>query len=97
MPNIRAGSRSAKASSTRARISIPARVPVGTYTAETFLIRDGRVIAGAAREIRIEKLGFEGFVAFAAEHWSLTYGIVAVALSLLLGWAASALFQRRYG
>ena len=27
----------------RARITIPARVPVGTYTAETFLIRDGRV------------------------------------------------------
>jgi uncharacterized protein (TIGR02186 family) len=80
----------------RARIFIPARVPVGTYTAETFLISDGRVIAGAAREIRIEKLGFEGFVADAAERWSLAYGLVAVALSLLLGWAASALFQRRY-
>jgi uncharacterized protein (TIGR02186 family) len=81
----------------RARITIPARVPVGTYTAETFLIRDGRVIAGAVREIRVEKLGFEGFIADAAERWSLTYGIVAVALSLLLGWAASAFFQRRYG
>jgi len=79
-----------------ARIAIPARVPVGAYTAETFLISDGRVIAGAAREIRIEKLGFEGFIANAAENWSLTYGIVCVALSLLLGWAASALFQRRY-
>jgi len=80
----------------RARINIPARVPVGTYTAETFLIRDGRVIAGAAREIEIEKLGFERFVADAAEDWSLSYGIVAVAVSLLLGWAASAFFQRRY-
>ena len=80
----------------RARIFIPARVPVGAYTAETFLIQDGRVIAGAVREIRIEKLGFERFVADAAEQWSLAYGIVAVALSLLLGWAASALFQRRY-
>lgn len=79
-----------------ARIAIPARVPVGTYTAETFLISDGRVIAGAAREIRIEKLGFEGFIANAAERWSLTYGIVCVALSLLLGWAASVMFQRRY-
>jgi len=72
-------------------------VPVGTYTAETFLIRGGRVVAGAAREIRIEKIGFEGFIAQAAEHWSLTYGVVCVALSLLLGWAASAFFQRRYG
>jgi uncharacterized protein (TIGR02186 family) len=81
----------------RARIAIPARVPVGTYTAETFLIRDGRVLAGAAREISIEKLGFEGFVAQAAERWSFTYGITAVALSLMLGWGASAAFRRRYG
>jgi uncharacterized protein (TIGR02186 family) len=78
----------------QARIPIPASVPVGTYTAETFLIQRGRVIAGAVREIRIEKLGFEGFVARAAERWSFTYGIVAVAVSLLLGWGASAVFRR---
>ena len=78
-----------------ARISIPARVPVGTYTAETFLIRDKRVIAVAEREIRIEKLGFEGFVARAAQRWSLAYGFAAVAVSLLLGWAASAAFARQ--
>lgn len=78
----------------RAHIDIPARVPVGTYTAETFLIRDGRVLAGAVREIRIEKLGFERFVAMAAQRWSLTYGLIAVAISLFLGWGASALFRR---
>ena len=78
----------------RAHILIPARVPVGTYTAETFLIQDGRVIAGAPREIRIQKFGFERFVAQAAQRWSLAYGLAAVALSLLLGWAASAIFRR---
>ena len=78
----------------RARINIPARVPVGEYTAETFLIRDGRVLAAAVREIRIEKLGFERFVAMAADRWSLAYGLVAVAVSLLLGWGASAAFRR---
>ncbi len=78
----------------RARINIPARVQVGNYTAETFLIRDGRVIAAAVREIRIEKLGFERFVAEAADRWSLLYGVVAVAISLFLGWAASAIFRR---
>ena len=78
----------------RGRISIPAQVPVGDYTAETFLIQNGRVIAGAVREIHIEKLGFERFVADAAERWSLAYGLVAVALSLLLGWGASAMFRR---
>jgi uncharacterized protein (TIGR02186 family) len=78
----------------RARLAIPARVPVGDYTAETFLIQDGRVLAGAVREIRIEKLGFERFVATAAERWSFAYGLAAVLVSLLLGWAASAVFRR---
>jgi uncharacterized protein (TIGR02186 family) len=78
----------------RARLQIPARVPVGNYTAETFLIRDGRVLAAAVREIRIERYGFEAFVARAADRWSLAYGIVAVAVSLLLGWGASALFRK---
>jgi hypothetical protein len=79
----------------RARVRIPSQVPVGTYTAETFLIQDGRVVAGAVRDIRIHKLGFERFVAMAADRWSFTYGLVAVAVSLFLGWAASAWYQRR--
>jgi uncharacterized protein (TIGR02186 family) len=81
----------------RARLRIPARVPVGNYTAETFLIQDRRVVAGAVRDIRIQKLGFERFVAMAAERWSFTYGLIAVAISLFLGWAASAWYERRRG
>ena len=78
----------------RARIRIPARVPVGTYTAETFLIQDGRVIAAAVRDITIRKGGFEQFVADAAERNSVAYGVIAVGLSVALGWAAGALFRR---
>ena len=78
----------------RARIRIPARVPVGDYTAETFLIKDKRVIAGAVREIRIEKLGFERDVADAADRWSFAYGLAAVAMSLLLGWGGSFVFLK---
>ncbi len=78
----------------RARISIPARVPVGRYVAETFLIQDGKVVAGAVREVRIGKSGFERFVADAANRWSLSYGLVAVAVSLAIGWGAGALFRR---
>ena len=78
----------------RARIPIPSLVPVGDYTAETFLIKDGRVIAGAVREIRIEKTGFERDVAAAADRWSFAYGVAAVALSLLLGWGGSLAFRK---
>ncbi|MFV0623841.1 TIGR02186 family protein [Sphingomonas sp. ac-8] len=78
----------------RAAVDIPARVPVGRFTAETFLIRDGRVLAAATREIDIRKSGFERFVEQAAEHDSLAYGLVAVALSMLFGWAAGTLWRR---
>jgi len=78
----------------RAAIRIPARVPVGTYTAETFLIQDGRVIAAAVRDINIRKSGFEQYVARAAEDHGFVYGILAVSLSVGLGWAAGAVFRR---
>ncbi|RDE04657.1 TIGR02186 family protein [Sphingomonas aracearum] len=78
----------------RARVPIPARVPVGRFTAETFLIRDGRVLAAATREIQIRKSGFERFVAWSAERRSVLYGLAAVALSLGLGWAAGMIARR---
>ena len=78
----------------RARVTIPARVPIGRFTAETFLIRDGRVLAAATREIEIRKSGFERFVARSAERWSVAYGLVAVALSVLFGWAAGWIARR---
>jgi len=78
----------------RARVSIPARVPVGRFTAETFLIRDGRVLAAAVRDIDIRKSGFERFVARAADRSSVVYGLAAVALSVFLGWAAGWIARR---
>jgi uncharacterized protein (TIGR02186 family) len=79
----------------RAVITIPSQVPVGTYTAETFLIEHGRVLAAATRDIQIDKSGFERFVAIAARRHQLVYGLCCVALSLGLGWAAAAAFRRR--
>ena len=80
----------------RARITIPSQVPVGTYTAETFLIDDGRVLAVATRDIDIGKSGFERFVSTAARRHEFLYGLAAVALSLLLGWGAAMIFRRRF-
>lgn len=78
----------------RARIIIPARVPVGRYTAETFLIRRGKVIAAATRDIDIRKSGFERFVALSAQRRPIGYGLAAVGLSLLFGWGAGQVFRR---
>ena len=79
----------------RARIEIPSQVPVGTYTAETYLIDNGRVVAAATRDIEIGKSGFERFVSLAARRHGFLYGLAAVLLSLGLGWAAARAFARR--
>ena len=79
----------------RARIAIPSQVPVGTYTAETFLVADGKVIAAATREIEIGKSGFERFIALAAQRHGFLYGLAAVLLALGLGWSAALAFGRR--
>jgi uncharacterized protein (TIGR02186 family) len=78
----------------RARLSIPPRVPDGRYTAETFLIRDGKVIAAATRSIMVRKQGFERFIASSAQRHPIIYGLFAVFLSIGFGWAAGQLFRR---
>lgn len=79
----------------RARLNIPSSVPVGTYTAETLLIRNGRVIVADDNvEVRIRKTGFEQLVSILAQDYSLFYGAMAVLVSLLLGWLAGLIFQR---
>ena len=80
----------------RARIAIPSQVPVGTYTAETFLIQDGRVLAVATRDIEIGKSGFERWVSLVARRHEFLYGLAAVLMSLFLGWAAAMVFRRRF-
>ena len=80
----------------RARISIPSQVPVGTYTAETFLIQNGRVLAVATRDIQVGKSGFERWVSLVARRHEGLYGLAAVIMSVGLGWIAAMIFRRRF-
>jgi uncharacterized protein (TIGR02186 family) len=75
-----------------ARIALPSSVKTGVYTAETFAITRGRVIASATSEVEVKKLGFERFVAVFAEYQSFIYGLLAVGISIGMGWMAGRLF-----
>lgn len=78
----------------QARIMLPSNVTTGQYTAETFAIADGLVLASATAEIEVVKVGLEGQVVNAAERWSLFYGLGAIVLSLGMGWLAGRFFAR---
>ncbi|MBX7496734.1 TIGR02186 family protein [Qipengyuania sp. 6B39] len=76
----------------QARITLPSNVTTGTYTAETFAVSRGRVIASAQSEVEVAKVGFEKLVADYSQDWSLVYGLLAVMLSVGMGWLAGRLF-----
>lgn len=76
----------------QAKISLPSSVQTGTYTAETFAIRGGKVVASAITRVEVKKEGFERFVALNAENNGLIYGLFAVFLSVGMGWLAGRLF-----
>jgi uncharacterized protein (TIGR02186 family) len=76
----------------QARISLPSSVQTGTYTAETFAIARGRVVASAISRVEVKKLGFELLVARFAEENGFVYGLLAVALSVGMGFAAGRFF-----
>jgi uncharacterized protein (TIGR02186 family) len=77
----------------QARIKLPSNVVTGTYTAETFAVRQGRVIASALAEVQVKKVGFERFIAESSLDHSLLYGLIAVLMSIGMGWASSRFYS----
>ena len=76
----------------QARIDLPSNVQTGTYTAETFAVARGRVIASAISEVEVRKVGFERLIELFSQEQSLLYGLLAVFMSVSMGWMAGRLF-----
>jgi uncharacterized protein (TIGR02186 family) len=78
----------------RTAIALPANVPIGGYEVDVKLFADGAMLARQTTAIEIVKVGFEQFVAVAANDHGLFYGFAAAGLALLTGWLASVVFRR---
>ncbi len=79
----------------RTRLSLPSKLPEGAYRARVLLFEGGRVVAERALVLDVRKAGFERTIFRLAHRQPLAYGIVAVILALLAGWAAGRIFRRR--
>ena len=78
----------------RAVLKLPPRTPVGNYNAEVYLFRDGRPIASRTTSLRVEKAGIERVIYEFAHEAPMIYGLFCVALAMLAGYAAAAVFGR---
>jgi uncharacterized protein (TIGR02186 family) len=78
----------------RAKLSLPANVPLGRHLARAYLFRQGQLVAQTQANLDIRKAGLEYRLFQAAQNQSLLYGIGCVALALFVGWFGRLLFRR---
>jgi uncharacterized protein (TIGR02186 family) len=75
-------------------VRIPASVARGQYTVEVYLFRDGEVESVQSTPFFIDQTGLERRVYNFAHNTPLFYGLMAVFMALLFGWASSVLMRR---
>jgi uncharacterized protein (TIGR02186 family) len=72
----------------RAGINLPANVPTGTYQVEVFHLQEGRVVSAQTTPLQVSKVGAEAAVYDFAHQNSALYGLIAILVALMAGWAA---------
>lgn len=78
----------------RAEIALPAQAPTGEYRADILLFQNGEPVSVRTRTLTVEKVGVERTLYVWAHERPWLYGIVAMALALAAGWAASFALRR---
>lgn len=79
----------------RAEIALPANVPVGSYVATVYLVRNGAISSQRSINLIINKSGIERFMYNFAQKTPFFYGIAAVLVALFAGWVAGTVFRER--
>jgi uncharacterized protein (TIGR02186 family) len=79
----------------RTTFSFPANIVPGSYQVQVLELRDGLVVGAQSSALIISKVGLEADLFNFARRQPVVYGLVSIALAVLAGWSASAIFQRR--
>lgn len=77
----------------RTDVDLPANLVEGAYRTRFFLLRDRKVVAMRETDIDVRKVGLERWLYELAYGQPAAYGILALALAALAGWAASSAFR----
>lgn len=69
-------------------------IPRGTYTAEIYLISDGRLIGAQSTPLVVDKRGLDATIFEIAHRLPALYGILCVLIALIAGWLAGMIFRK---
>jgi uncharacterized protein (TIGR02186 family) len=78
----------------RGSVDLPVNVPIGRYTTQVYLFRDGKLLSQSQSSLQVHKVGFERLVYMLAYRHPLTYGLLAVLLAMSAGLLAWTYFRR---
>ena len=78
----------------RADFRFPANVPTGSYLVEILLIRDGKISNAQTTPLVVSKVGVGADIFEFAHRHAAAYGIIAIVIALLAGWAAHLVFRK---
>jgi uncharacterized protein (TIGR02186 family) len=78
----------------RVRVPVPSSAPRGTYVAEVYLLRDGKVIDERSSDLIIDQIGLERSIFDFSKTNPFAYGLSTVLMAMLLGWLSSLAFRR---
>lgn len=79
----------------QARIKLPANIPIGQYTAEAYLFRNGQTISAYSATLEVDKTGLERTLFNFANRQSALYGIFAIVVAIAMGLGAAFVFRER--
>jgi len=78
----------------RTDVVFPSNVPTGSFNVTTYLFRNGEVVSAQSTPLIVSKVGVGARVFEFAQRYSALYGITAIAIALLAGWLAGAVFRK---
>lgn len=79
----------------RSTVTLPANVKVGPVTARVMLFKDGEKLSEMSARVVLARQGLEHYIYGFAFSYPLMYGLLAVAIAVSAGFAASLAFGRR--
>ncbi len=77
-----------------AQLTLPGDISNGLFITETYLFRNGKLLAKRGDSFAVNKTGFERFIFTSAHDQPLLYGLTCALLALGTGWLGGVIFKR---
>ena len=78
-------------------LNFPKNITRGTYTVEIYLVNEGGLISFQSIPIHVNQVGLSARILDFAYQESFLYGLLTIAIALVVGWLANYLFLRFIG